>query len=159
MQTLLTIAALTVLCGLDHLPKGLSTNSTATIGRTPITVAVKLQEAPAVAEGVEIPALKASEVEELKKLVDKPAKVTGKVVEVYKPASGNLVVLNFGKDIKTCFKVAINKRDFANWDGGVEAIEKLYADKELTVTGKIVLYKETPEIVVSAPKEIVVAAE
>jgi len=106
-----------------------------------------------------VPSLKAAEVEEQKKLVGKTVKVTGKVTKVYKPESGNVVVLNFGKDIKVCFKVAINKRDYGNWEGGVPAIEKMYADKTLAVTGKMVLYKDAPEIVVSKPSEIEVVTE
>ncbi|WP_425616480.1 hypothetical protein NA78x_000126 [Anatilimnocola sp. NA78] len=119
----------------------------------PVVVAL-LQE-----EVGKVPTLKATDVEEQKKLVDKTVKVTGKVSKIYKPESGNVVVLNFGRDIKTCFKVAINKRDYGNWEGGVPAIEKMYGDKTLTVTGKMILYKDAPEIVVSKPGEIEVAAE
>jgi hypothetical protein len=106
-----------------------------------------------------MPALKSSQVDELKKLDGKTAKVTGKVTDVYKAPSGNVVVLNFGKDSKNRFMVAIKKDSFGNWEGGAAAIEKMYADKELTVTGKIVLYKELPEIVVTMPKEIVVVVQ
>ena len=122
--------------------------------QAPVHFAVLLQDQPA-----EVAVLKSTDVDELKKLEGKSAKVTGKVAEVYKAPGGSIVVLNFGKDIKKCFKVAIKKESFGSWEGGADGIDKLYADKTLTVVGQIVIYKDTPEIVGTNSKEITVASE
>src|SRR5262245_15985507 len=98
----------------------------------------------------------ASEMAKLKELVGKEAVVKGKVHEVFVPASGNVAVLNLGPDFKTCFKVAIFKANFGKF-GGLDEIKKQFKDKKVQVEGKVELYREQPQIVVTVPSQLKVS--
>ena len=77
------------------------------------------------------------------------ATVEGQVVDTYN--SGKVVLLNFDKDFRTTFKVAI----FADaWSLFPAPPEEYYRNKTVRVTGQIEMYQNAPEIVVDRPEQI-----
>lgn len=98
-------------------------------------------------------AVAAEDVAKLKELDGKQATVQGKVFEVFLPKSGSVAILNFGKDHKTCFKVAIFKANFEKF-GGTDEIAKSYQGKTVTVEGQVKLYQGQPEIVATVPSQL-----
>lgn len=97
--------------------------------------------------------ISADDVTKLKELDGKQVTVKGKVVEVFLPKSGSVAIMNFGKDHKTCFKVAIFKANFEKF-GGVDEIKKKYEGKILTVDGQCKMYQGTPEVIATVPSQI-----
>ena len=95
----------------------------------------------------------AAQVEKLKGMEGKTVKVRGKVHEVFVPKAGSVAVLNLGKDFKSCFKVAIPKASFGKF-GGLDEIKKAFDGKAVTVEGKVVLYREMPQIEATVPSQI-----
>jgi hypothetical protein len=101
------------------------------------------------------PILAARKLDEIIELVGNQASIVGKVASVYIPEGGNIVILNFGRDFRNCFKVVIDRRDYVRW--GTEdarVIADLYEDQNLVVDGLIVLYKEKPQIAATLPNQI-----
>lgn len=98
-------------------------------------------------------AIAADDVAKLKELDGKQATVKGKVVEVFVPKTGSVAILNFGKDHKTCFKVAIFKANFEKF-GGVDEITKNYQGKVVRVEGQVKMYQGQPEIVATVPSQL-----
>jgi hypothetical protein len=75
--------------------------------------------------------------------------VEGKVVDTYN--SGKVVLLNFDKDFRSTFKVAI----FADaWPLFPVPPETYYRDKTVRVTGQVQMYQNAPEIIVDRPEQI-----
>jgi len=68
----------------------------------------------------------------------------------------NWCFLNFHPDYRTTFTVAIPRHTFERFPA---APEKMYADKDIAVFGRVVLYKGKPEIVVGSPARITVGAK
>lgn len=97
--------------------------------------------------------LSADDVKKIEEKKDKEVSVKGKVYEVFLPKSGNIAILNFGKDNKKCFKAVIFKGDFEKFDGGAEGIKKKYTGKTVTVEGKVSIYQNTPQISVKTPSQ------
>ena len=96
----------------------------------------------------------ADDVKKIEEQKDKEISVKGTVNEVFIPKSGTIVIFNFGKDRKKCFKAVIFKGDFDKWDGGSEAIKKKYQGKTITVEGKVSIHENLPQIVVKTPSQI-----
>jgi hypothetical protein len=75
--------------------------------------------------------------------------VEGKVVDTYN--SGKVVLLNFDRDFRSTFKVAI----FADaWPLFPAPPETHYRDKTVRVTGQVQMYQNAPEIIVDRPEQI-----
>lgn len=101
----------------------------------------------------------AEEIEKLKEQDGKTVTVRGKVVSTFAPKSGAVFILNFGKDHRKCFKVAIFKRNFEKWEGGTDAIKKQYEGKTIAVEGKLQIHEGLPEIIVNVPSQIKVVTD
>lgn len=97
--------------------------------------------------------LNADDVKKIEAKKDEDVIVKGTVTEVYLPKSGTIAILNFGKDIKKCFKAVVFKADFDKWDGGAEGIKKKYQGKTVTVEGKVSMYQNAPQIAVKTPSQ------
>ncbi len=63
--------------------------------------------------------------------------------------------LNFHDDYRSTFTVAIPKDAFANFP---QPPEQMYANQQISVLGRVKMYKGKPEIVVANPKQITVGA-
>jgi hypothetical protein len=95
---------------------------------------------------------KADDVKVLTGLEGKEVTVRGKVVKVYVPDSQRSVILNFGRDPKTCFKAVVFARSFEKF-GGPDGLRK-YEGKEVTVEGKVTLFEKLPQVVLNVPAQI-----
>jgi hypothetical protein len=98
--------------------------------------------------------LRAEDVDKILAEKGKDRAVRGKVVEVYAPRSGTVLIFNFGKDHKKCFKAVIYKGSFDKWEGGVEAIKKMVEGKTVVVEGVISEYQKLPQIVLNVPSQL-----
>ena len=98
--------------------------------------------------------LSAEDVKKIEGKKDQEVVVKGTVVEVFLPRSGNLAILNFGKDNKKCFKAVIFKADFEKFNGGAEGIKKKYTGKAVIVEGKVSIFQNLPQIAIKTPSQI-----
>ena len=80
--------------------------------------------------------------------------VEGTIVRTFKYTQGNIIFLNFHDPYQGYFTAIIWSSD---WDNFPFAPEIYYNGKEVRVTGEIIEYKGTPEIVVRDPSQIEVA--
>ncbi len=94
-------------------------------------------------------ALDAKDLSGAKKLADKPGAFKGKVVKVYSPKGNNLIILNFATDFKTALTAILRKENFAKFS----KMDNLL-DKNVLVTGKFTLYKDTPQILLTEISQI-----
>lgn len=76
-----------------------------------------------------------------KKLVGKTVGISGTVAKVFASKSNKIVLLNFAKDYKTALVGAVKVEDFGKFPP-LAGLEK----KKVLATGKVVLYKGTPEV-------------
>ena len=88
------------------------------------------------------------------KYIHQTKTVEGKIVKTYKYVKGNIIFLNFHDPHEGYFTAIIWKDDWGNFSF---APEDYYKGKEVRVTGKIIEYKTSPEIVVRIPSQIEVA--
>jgi hypothetical protein len=101
------------------------------------------------------PLTPARNTEQLAKSVGRDSNVIGKVESVFIPRGENLVILNFGRDTRNCFKVVINRRDFFKWGTDDPAvIGKMYENQNVAAEGLIVLYQEKPQIAATLPGQL-----
>jgi hypothetical protein len=99
--------------------------------------------------------LAARNLDQIAKMVGKDATVIGKVESVFIPRGENKVILNFGRDIRNCFKAVIDRRDFFKWATDDPAvIAKMYENQNVAVDGLVVLFQEKPQIAVTLPGQL-----
>ena len=88
------------------------------------------------------------------KYYDREAIVYGKIVLTRN--IGSFAFLNFDMDFRNNFTVVIRGQDFNAFPNPPE---NMYEDKYIAARGKVVRYRNKPEIIVSSPSEIVILAE
>ena len=81
--------------------------------------------------------------------------VEGRIVQTYRNEDAGIIFLNFNDPYKGYFTVVIWSDD---WDRFPDDCEDYYYGKDVLVTGKIIEYKDAPEIEVSDPSQIEVQA-
>lgn len=86
-------------------------------------------------------ALPATNLAAAKKLVGKTKGVVGTVSKVFAPKSNNFVLLNFAKDYKTALIGLVNFKDYSKFPKLTQL-----SGKKVLLTGKIVMYKNAPEV-------------
>lgn len=97
----------------------------------------------------------ARNMDQIAKLVGRDATIVGKVESTFIPRGDNRVILNFGRNIRDCFKVAIDRRDFFKWGTeDPEVIAKMYDKQNVAVDGLIVTFQEKPQIAVTLPGQL-----
>jgi hypothetical protein len=111
-----------------------------------------MRDRPEQAEGE---VFRAEQVAELKGREGKTVRVRGKVHSIYVPDSGKLCILNLGPDHRSCFKVVIPASAWEKWPMGLGSIRQL-DKKNITVEGRIRLFQNLPEVVVTVPSQIAV---
>ena len=81
--------------------------------------------------------------------------VLGKVESVFVLPAGNKLILNFGRDIRHCFKAVIDIRDYPKW-GTVDAkrIARYYEGTNLAADGLVVQFQGNPQMLVSMPYQL-----
>lgn len=90
----------------------------------------------------------------------KDALVDGTVASTFVPKGNKMLLLNLGKDYKTCFKVLIDDGDFAKWGTKKpEEIAKMYEGKRVVVGGWVSLYQDLPQIRVTLPSQLSVVED
>ncbi len=85
---------------------------------------------------------------------DQECTVYGKVVATKK--TNNWCFLNFDRDWRTTFTVAIPAEHHSKFP---QPPEQMYADQQISVTGRVVEYQGKPEIIVASPDRITIGAE
>jgi micrococcal nuclease len=85
--------------------------------------------------------------------IDQVVTVEGTIVRTNKNDDAGIVFLNFHDPYKGYFTVVIWSD---NWDRFSQDPESLYGGKHVLVTGKVIEYKGSPEIIVEAPSQIVI---
>lgn len=81
--------------------------------------------------------------------------VDGTVGSTFIPKGNKLLILNVGKDYKTCFKVVIDDGDFSKWGTKKpELIGKMYEGKRIVVSGWVSLYQDLPQVRTALPSQI-----
>ena len=88
------------------------------------------------------------------KYIGQTKTVEGTIVKTYKYTKGKIIFLNFHDPYQGYFTAIIWSSD---WDKFPFAPEVYYKGKEVRVTGEIIEYKGSPEIVVRDPSQIEVA--
>lgn len=94
-------------------------------------------------------ALVATDLAAVTKQIGKSATIQGTVAELFTPKSNSIVVLNFAKEYWTAATVVVPAKNF----GKLPNLQTLKGKKVL-VTGRVVEYKEKPQIEVSEPGQI-----
>jgi len=85
------------------------------------------------------------------KLIAKDGAFKGKVAKLFTPRGGSVLILNFDSDYKTALTAVLKKGDFS----GFPDMSQLEG-KEIVVSGKFTEYKDSPQIVISDPKQIAI---
>ncbi len=88
------------------------------------------------------------------KYYDREAIVYGKIVLTRN--IGSFAFLNFDTDFRNNFTVVIRGQDFNAFPQPPEA---MYKDKYIVARGKVVQYRNKPEIIVTSPDEVVILRE
>ncbi|MGL6095621.1 MAG: hypothetical protein ACRC7O_07485 [Fimbriiglobus sp.] len=99
----------------------------------------------------------ASNVKAITELEGKDALIVGTVVKAFVPKGGTKVILNFGKDYKTCFNAVIDDADYKKWGKKKESAEeigKMYAGKRVAVGGVVSRYQDNPQVLVTLPHQL-----
>lgn len=86
--------------------------------------------------------------------IGKTKTVEGTIVKTFKYTKGKIIFLNFHDPYQGYFTAIIWSSD---WDNFPFAPEDYYKGKEVRVTGEIIEYKGSPEIVVRDPSQIEIA--
>jgi hypothetical protein len=94
-------------------------------------------------------ALKATDLENAKKLTGKAGTFTGTVTKVFAPKSNSLVILNFASDYRTAVTAVVRYRSFSTFP----ALSSLEGKKVL-VSGTIFNYQNRPEIELKSLSQI-----
>ncbi|KGK99043.1 nuclease [Methanococcoides methylutens] len=82
--------------------------------------------------------------------------VEGTVVRTTKHDGNGIIYLNFHDPYEGYFTVVIWSED---WDRFLQSPEVYYDGKHVLVTGKVIEYKGSPEIIVENPSEIVIVSD
>lgn len=77
--------------------------------------------------------------------------VEGNIVRTFKYNKGNIIFLNFHDPYEGYFTAIIWNED---WDKFPVSPESYYKGKTVRISGEIIDYKGTPEIVIKAPSQI-----
>jgi len=85
------------------------------------------------------------------KLIAKDGAFKGKVAKLFTPRGGSVLILNFDSDYKTALTAVLKKGDFSSFPD-MSQLE----GKEIVVSGKFTEYKDSPQIVISDPKQIAI---
>lgn len=94
-------------------------------------------------------AVRATDLEGIKRLTGKPGTVTGTVTEVFAPKSNNMVILNFAADYHTAMTAVVRQRSFSAFP----ALSSLEG-KKVVITGTVADYQGRPEIELTGPSQI-----
>src|SRR5215207_1261795 len=99
--------------------------------------------------------LDVKDAEKLKAAEGQTVSVRGKVSQVFTASSGR-VLFNFEGIPRKAFNVMIQKEnaDAVNTALGGTDLSSAVTDKTITVTGKLTLYRESPQIEVTTPDQI-----
>lgn len=95
-----------------------------------------------------------TEVAQLIAIEGETVRVHGTAMSTYVPQGGSPVILNFGDDFRTCFKVVIYRRNHDHWGSDAAGIAALYDGADLLVEGTVSLYEGMPQIEVIAPTQV-----
>jgi hypothetical protein len=99
---------------------------------------------PAVAKATD-----AKDLAAVKKLVNKEASLKGTVVKVFTARGNSIVILNFAKNYKEAASVVLKPEHYAKFPN-METLK----DKTVLVTGKVILFREQPEIELTKPEQV-----
>jgi hypothetical protein len=94
-------------------------------------------------------AVKATDLEGVKKLVGKPITFTGTVTKAFAPKGNNLVILNFAADYKTAVTAIVRQDSFSAFP-----LLATLEGKKVVVTGTVTEYQGRPEIELKTPSQI-----
>lgn len=94
-------------------------------------------------------ALAATDLATVTKQIGKSATIQGTVAELFTPKSNSIVVLNFAKEYWTAATVVVPSKNFGKFPN-LQTLK----DKKVLVTGRVVEYKEKPQVEVSEPGQI-----
>lgn len=137
----------------DDLPEFDSENTATTVREPVAGAASELLGVVSRAELEELEFTPSAEVARLIALEGETVRVHGTVQSTYIPDGGSPVILNFGDDYRTCFKVVIYRRNHDHWASDAAEIAALYDGVELLVEGTVSLYDDLPQIEVVAPTQ------
>jgi len=94
-------------------------------------------------------ALDASKLAELKKLEDKDATFKGTVAKVFTARGNSMIILNFADNYKEAATAVLRPKYYDKFPD----LKKLDG-KKVVISGKIVIYKDQPEIILTKPEQI-----
>ena len=103
--------------------------------------------------------VEATDIEKLKSLDGKFVSVQGKVNNTALSKTGKAYYINFNEDIKYNFSIVIFSRFLKNFTKKEIDPLEFYKDKTISVTGKIKIFNNNPEIIVAFPSQIKVIEE
>jgi len=91
----------------------------------------------------------------LKDMVGTEVTIRGKVTEVFVPNSGNISIFNFEGIGRRDFNVVVRKANLDAVNGGFDGdVAKAVKDQTVSVTGKVALYRENPQIQLEKPEQL-----
>lgn len=91
----------------------------------------------------------------LSRLENHDVMVLGRVESVFIPSEGNLIVLNFGSDHRSCFKAVIDPRNFHKFGtDDPHRIGRMYENRTIALDGLLSYYQRLPQIVVTLPHQL-----
>ncbi len=107
----------------------------------------------------QIKIIDANNIVELLKHKNKIISVKGKITNTALSTTGKTRYLNFSDDYTKSFKGVVFSRHLKNFTRkDIKPLEE-YKGKEVIITGKIKIYKESPEIIIAFPKQIKIIDE
>ena len=141
-----------------HADDRFSSDNKAQVVRSPVLAEPIVYDGPKKIQPTDLEGWKvrrAGDLELLKSLIDMDALVMGKVESVFIPSSQNKVILNLGRDFRSCFKVVIDIRDFEKWGTSEpKEIGKMFDGLNIAVDGLVSLHQKLPQIVVTLPHQL-----
>lgn len=96
----------------------------------------------------------ATNIEELVKHKNKIVSVKGQIINTTLSTTGKTRYLNFGVDYTKSFTCVIFSRHLKNFTKKEIKPLEYYQNKEVIITGKLKIYKDSPEIIIAFPKQI-----
>ena len=94
-------------------------------------------------------ALDASKLAELKKLEDKDTTFKGTIAKVFTARGNSMIILNFADNYKEAATAVLRPKYYDKFPD----LKKLDG-KRVVISGKIVIYKDQPEIILTKPEQI-----
>ena len=94
-------------------------------------------------------AVKATDLEGVKKLAGKPITFTGTVTKAFAPKGNNLVILNLASDYKTAVTAVVRQASFTAFPS-LASLE----GKKVVVTGTVTEFQGRPEVELKTPSQI-----